>query len=356
MKPLKNIFSIFLPIIMVSFYLFVLSEERFTSTSKFTIKSDNETTTSPLAMGIIGGTSAGTQDQLIIRDRITSFDMTQKIIEHFGLEKHITAQSTDFLWKLSDINDIISINKQIQKLITFTYDEEAAISTLAVQSFGPIAAQELNEFLLSETVSFINAFNKENSNRFVEFAETEAQEYRVKLTHALDKLQKHQEEFAILDPQASAEQTSSSISRIEDQIKEETIKLEEMLSYLQEDSYRVTTAKNKIETLNTMLAEAQHKISNLEDTDITEINRKFYELKGDVEFAQQAYQSALITLETAQQKAMQSQKNLMVIENPSLPNKSQSPHILKFFIVSLLAIFIFNLIVRLGINLIKEYN
>ena len=356
MKKLINLFLIIVPLLLSITYIFFIAEDRYVSSSKFTVKSEGESAGASMALGLLGGTSNATQDQLIIRDRILSFDMTKKVVDKFGVEGYISSIDGDFIWNITNLDDTLKIHSQLSKLINITFDEEAAVTTIDVETFDPLKSKELNDFLLEEAISFMNNFSTGMSENYIRFAEKEARDAQKSLTSALDNLQRFQEDNGVISPEREGTLITSSLSDLEAKLAGEKINLSSLKTYLQDDSSKVQQSLAKIASYEALIAQQKEKISDDENLDITELNRKYIELEGEVEFAKKAYETSLIALESARMKAIQSQKHLMVVEEPNIPNKAEQPNKVKLLISSLLAIAIFNIIMRLSLTMIREYN
>ena len=120
-----------------------------------------------MAMGLLGGASSSAQDQLIIRDKIFSHNLTEKIINKYGVDTYLSSQYLDLAWRIFDKDDKIEINNQIQRLVSVIFDDEASITTIEVQSFGAAEAQAINKFLY-ETIDFMNEFSDTVSQKFID--------------------------------------------------------------------------------------------------------------------------------------------------------------------------------------------
>ena len=351
-----NIAFLFLPLLFAVVYVFLIAEDRYVSVSKFTIKTENEIPMPTMTMGLLGGASSSAQDQLIIRDKIFSHNLTEKIINKYGVDTYLSSQYLDLPWRIFDKDDKIEINNQIQRLVSVIFDDEASITTIEVQSFGATEAQAINKFLLEETIDFMNEFSDSVSQKYIDFAEKEVQRSQVRLSNALDALQAFQKDNKIFSPEMNTSLATNNLATLESNLAQEKVNLAELSSYLQDNSQKIINARKRITALEDLITKQKNNISFSNTNDFTKLNRKFLELSGTLEFATKAHEASLIALETATQKALQSQKNIMIIEEPSLPNKAEKPEPAQTLIVLILFIVMANIIMRLGLTMFREYN
>ena len=352
-KSYLNLITIVLPIFLSAIYVFFIAEDRFISESKFTIKSDSESS-SQLDFSMLGASSSGKQDQLIIRDHILSHDMMNKIIEKFSLQA-LSSKKNDLIWKVDKNTSNIDLFKQYKKLIDLKFNDEGAISQLEVQMFDPILSKKVNEFIIEESIKFVNSFSEELSNQYINFAENDALKAKNKYDQALDLMKEFQDDNSLISPEGDQLILTSTLTTLENQVVTEKNKLSEFQSYLTDETSQVKQQKIKIKNLEDQIEETRKKMASSSDKDLNDTARLYIEKENNVKFAQESYITALSTLEAARLKAMHSQKHLMVIAKPTSPESATMPmRYFNFTIISLL-ILTLNLLLRSAINIVKEY-
>jgi capsular polysaccharide transport system permease protein len=343
-----------MPLLIVFAYIFFIAEDRFVSRSVFTIKSENESMAS-LDLGLLGGNSNSKKDQLIIENHIISVDMMNKVIKEFGVQDALAVNPNDPLWNFQNKPDSVEKFKRFQKVVKVKYDENAGISSLEVQNFNAKKSQEINIFIVNEAIKFVNTFSRQLNDTYVNHAEKELKISQERLSKALDDLNSFQENENILNPENENELILKNVSSLELQLSEEKLKYNELTGHLQEESPQVKAVKRRIQNLETQISEFKSKLVDKNDESLNDKYRIYVELKGNADFATEAYKASLKTLEASRMKAMTSQKYLMKISEPSLPDAAEYPrHILDFITIFGLIV-LFNILIKIVITIFREY-
>ena len=312
-------------LVMACIYLFGLAADRYTSESKFTIKS-NSVGSAPAGfdLGMLGGSSVTKQDQLIIRDFLTSNDVMLKVVEKFGL-RELSAPATDVLWSVSDDTQSQHLLSHYRSLVELRYDEEASISTLVTQGFSPSITQRMNEFLLSEAEQYINEFSDKTSDAFISFAQNDVARAKQAVAEANGKIREAQDAGQLVDPKTDLEVVAKTLAELEAQIIAAKAELEELRGVYQEDTYQVLSKVSQIEGMERQIDALRIRMANGDGGDLAGASVLFASLQFDLEFANTSYASALKTLEMAKVQAMQSRKHLVIVETPNLPDYPTYP-------------------------------
>lgn len=337
-------------------YLVVLASDRYTSESRFTIKSQSEGAAAGLDLGILGGTSASKQDQLVIRDYLTSHDMMVKVVDHFGLEL-LTAPKRDVLWHVNDDTEVKTLLAHYRALIDFTYDEEASVSTLVTIGFSPETTRKLNSYLLEAAEDYINEFTKKTSASFIDYAQQDVDEAYQEVSDIMTRIRSAQEENAMVDPETDIKVVTSSISALENQLIEERSRLSSLLTTFQENTHKVQAQRKVIQNVETQLSEMRSRLAGngIDQNDLAAASVNFSRLNTELEFAQGKYASAMKTLEAAKVQAMHSRKHIMIIDQPDVPDYAEYPR--RIISLAFCAVVILTLMVlaKTLMRMLKDY-
>ena len=169
LKKNIDIITIIIPIVISIIYLFFIAEDRYISHSTFTLKSESEAGVG-IDLGFLGAPTSSKQDQMIIKNHILSQDMMHKVIERFGLKNALSSSNKDPLWKIDENSSTVDRFKRYKNIVKVIYDEESGVTNIKVENFNPEAASNINEFILSESILFVNDFSNSLSNNFINFA------------------------------------------------------------------------------------------------------------------------------------------------------------------------------------------
>ena len=349
-----DIITVFLPLILLATYFFFVAEDRYISSSTFTLKAESEAGLG-VDLGFLGAPSTSKQDQMIIKNHILSQDMMEKLISEFTVEGALSNSKYDPLWKISENNNSVDKFKRYKNIISITYDEESGVSTIKVENFNPSLAKSINEFLLSESINFVNEFSNSLSNAFIDFAEKDLARARENVSKSLTKLNEFQRNNRLLTPETETESVMSQLTNLEMELSQEEINYQDLTGYMQETSPQVKASKRKIETIKSQITKLENQITDKDSISLDDKFREYTEIKGELDFAKEIYETALKTVEASRIKAMQSQKHIMTIASPNLPDSAELPKRFFDFITWTIILLLMNLSLRLTVKLFKEY-
>lgn len=341
--------------IVSSVYLWGMASDRYASESRFTVKSQGESSASAgIDWGLLGGSNATKQDQLIIRDFLMSDDMLEKVVDKFGV-RAISGSPIDILWSVDEDTRSLELLKHYRSLLEFTYDDEASISTLVTQGFSAEMSEDLNVFLLGEAEDYINEFSAKTSAAFIEFAESDVQDASELVADITQQLQQAQREGSLANPETDLKVVAETLAEQESLHAAHRAELRRLRQVYQDDTYAVLSQKEKVQEAEARIAELRGRMSSAEGHDLAEASVVFAALQNKLDFANRKYVSTLNMLETAKIQAMQSQKHLVIVEAPNTPDYPEYPKRLQGFLVFVGTVLALSVLLRAVRAVFRQY-
>ncbi|EPX77985.1 hypothetical protein [Salipiger mucosus] len=343
------------PALIAAVYLFILAGDRFVSESRFTIKSQGEASAATnLDLGILGGTSAAKQDQLIVRDYMMSRDMMEKTFNEFGTDA-LSGPFQDILWYITDDSPVKAKLSHYRSMVEFTFDEEAAVSTVETNAFSPETARKLNRFLLTEAENYINAFTERSSETMIDYSRRDLEAAQDRVMRITDEIRNAQRTAKTVDPETDLGVVATTLTELETKLAAAKSELDSLQSYLQDDTHQVIAQRRKISNLESQISNLRDRMAGADDDSLADTSVQFSTLKSRLQFANENYVSARKTLEMAKVQAMQSRKHLVIIDHPDLADFSTYPRRLISFLFALCVIGAVGALTRMTLVLIKDY-
>ncbi|NDV50823.1 hypothetical protein [Salipiger sp. PrR003] len=347
--------TILIPALLVAIYLFVLAGDRFVSESRFTIKSQGEVSAATsLDLGILGGASAAKQDQLLVRDYILSRDMMEAVFDEFGADA-LSGPFVDQLWYVSEGSPVKAKLSHYRAMIDFTFDEEAAVSTLETNAFDPETARDLNEFLIHKAEDYINAFARTSSDAMISYTQKDLERAQAQVLEITDQIRQAQSASQMVDPETDIGVVAKTLAELEAALASAKGELGSLETYLQDDTHQVVAQKRKIANLEEQIEEMRNRMSGDKAGDLADATIHFNMLNSQLQFANEDYASARKTLEMAKIQAMQATKHLVIIDHPDLADFAAYPRRLLSFLFALTVIAAFAAMTRMVAVLLKDY-
>jgi capsular polysaccharide transport system permease protein len=251
-----------------------------------------------------------------------------------------------------------------------SFDERSSLLKVRVQGFDPATAQKINQAILEESERFVNESSHRIARERRRFAEAELGVAQKRLQEARDELLAFQNQHRLLDPGAQAQATGALGIELQATKSRLEAELGSLRSFLNDDSYQVSSLRSRIEALDRQIAEERQRATGAAsggagDTEakggrnsgqrLNALAVQFQSLQLQAEFARDAYRLALGTVENARIDATRKIKSLVIVEPPSLPQTAEYP-LRVYNLATLLAICVLlYAITRLVLATIREH-
>ena len=142
------------------------------------------------------------------------------------------------------------------------------------------------------------------------------------------------------------------------ELAREQAHLRDLKGYLNDTAPDVIASNNRIKALREQAAVERTRLTDQEAGDLNELNARFQDLKLDLEFAVDSYQSSMLALEKARVEASKKLKHLVVITTPAKAEEAMYPqrlYILSSLMAALLLLYWLGAMLIATINEHSEY-
>jgi capsular polysaccharide transport system permease protein len=351
--------TILLPALLGAVYFGGLAEDRYLAEAKFSIREEDQRGAAlGVALGGILGMTGGSSrlDQLLIRDYVLSADMMRKIGERFDLAPLMAARGFDLLWRLPAGAPVEDLLERWRRLVSVTYDEASAITTVRVQSFDRAMAEPLLTAVLEEAKSFVNQLSKDIARQQIDFAEAEANRTRQRRDEALETLNRFQKSNLLLDPRADGQALAQTIGQLEGEIAKDRSQIAQLGSYLAGNNPKIAALRSKVAAMHRQIAELRGRMaSGSQAGEVADHLEEFEKLKSDLAFAETTYTASLASLEAATASALREHKHMLLVARPFQPEITDLPRrAYGAFLVALVAA-LAHLILAAGEAILREH-
>ncbi|WGL16386.1 hypothetical protein PVT68_16675 [Microbulbifer bruguierae] len=327
------ILFVLVPLLLVGgYYLFWVSE-RFVSTTQIIVKENGseETISSSLGFLVPGGISES-QDAYLVVNYVQSLDMALALDKKLELGSYYKSDQYDFFSRLAGDASQEDFLKYYREHVSATFDEKTGIITISAQAFEPEFARRQVELLKSQSEDFVNELSNQLAFKQVEFVRKELDRAKDKLRTAKEQVLSFQNRHQMVSPEAAAQGVSGIIQGMEARLSGLRTQLTASKAYLNSDSSKVVSIQTEIEALESqieqekvrLVGEVQEPVEN-EGERLNSLSAEFQNLQLEMQFAMDAYQTALKGLETARMEASNNLKHLMTVTSPSLPEEAEFP-------------------------------
>lgn len=316
------------PMALLIIYLVIFSQPRYMSESKVAVKRPSDIEGSSLNVGLLLGAAnpSSAEDSLYLKEYVNSADMLKVLDKQLNFHDAWSKSGLDFIYHLSKDTTAEQFLNYYRDRISVTFDDKTGLLAIQTQGFEPEFAQRFNLAVLKESERFINELSHKIARDQLNFAQEELQQARIRLDKSKNELLTYQNQYNILDPEASATAATSVVMALQSKKIELEAELRNLLSYLREDAPQIVTTQNAIKALQAQIDAEQSKITAPGGNKLNSMAVDFEEIKARVTFDTEIYTMAIKAIEKTRLESARKLKVLSVISSPQLPEESTFPN------------------------------
>jgi capsular polysaccharide transport system permease protein len=321
------------PTLLSGAYLYFLAADRYVSESALTVKQSGEQAIG--AAGDLAGLASIFQvtgvnsrsDLTLLQTYIGSVDMLQILEAKLHLRDAFSAPRRDVLLRLSTNASQEDFLEYYRARVEARFDDTNGLLILRTQGFTPEQAQAINKTIVDACEEFINRISQRLAQEQTAFAAKELGTAIARYRSAKDKMFTFQERHHVLDPTAQAEANTAITTELQARLSRLEADLRAMSSYMSENSFQIRTLREQIDAARDQIAaEATRGTKNtVTGTRLNSLAADFRELQIEVDFAEQAYKSAAVSMETARLESTRKIKTLVMVASPPKPQDPAYP-------------------------------
>jgi len=349
-----------LPTFLSIVYFGILASDQYSTVSQFIIHTRSLIPTGPSA-GIGGGMTVvnplALSDMLVVQDYVGSRQILDDLSPKLNLREIYSTRQADWFARLKPLpsfrrlltgkvfteglmapvseEDLLAYWRQMASV---KFDMTTGIATLQVKAFSAKESLRIAEVVLACGENLVNQLSERSLEDALKFAKGEVAEAQTRAMRALDDLQTFQSEAQEVDPEGYAVARGTLQAKLDTDLSLYQSQLELLRKSLPENAPGIQQLKSKILVAqNQIKSERTKSTSKGKNASASQVLNEFAKKKLEVDFATQAYVSALEYLEAARASAMQQSRYLEAFVRPQLPDEAQYPKRLHAVLLTLLA-------------------
>jgi len=323
---------VIVPLGAVSWYLFGVADDQFSSTVGFSVRKEETGSALELLGGISDLSGSSSTDTDILYEFIQSQEMVRLV--HTSLDMaRIYTRPGDPVFSLGDDHRIEALSRYWKRMVSVYYDNASGLIEIRVLAFDPKDAQDVVSVIYDQSSKMINQLStiaRTDSTRYAQEELTRAVE---RLKQARQARSAFQHSTGIVDPSADISGRLGLLNTLHAQLAETKIEQELLLrNSLSDEDPRKRQIERKLEAIQKLIDEergqffnAAESVQNNDEVTYTELLAEFEALQVDLEFAEQAYLSAQATYDIALAEAQRKSRYLAAYITPTLSETAQYP-------------------------------
>ena len=324
-----SILLIVVPTLFSAAYLYLLAANRYVSESVLTVKQSGEQQVGLAGLASIfqvTGSNARS-DLTLLQTYIASMDMLQILEQRLHLREAFSSPRTDVLFRLPADASQDEFLAYYRERIEARFDDSTGLLILRTQGFTAEQAQAINKAIIDASEVFINRISQRLAQEQMSFAASELAKATDKFQAAKKKMFAFQERNKVLDPAAQAQANSAMTLELQTRLSRMEADLRAISSYMAENSFQVRTLREQIAAAREQMAiEASRGTTDTRSgPKLNSLAGDFRELEIEVNFSEEAYKSATLSMETARLESTRKIKTLVLVASPMKPDDPSYP-------------------------------
>ena len=275
---------------------------------------------------LLGGANGGRADQLLLRSHLLSVDMLKKLDAALHLRAHYADPQRDPLSRMWDKDaPIEQFHKHYLERVSVELDEYAGVLMVKAEGFDPQTAHAIATELVQEGERFMNQMAHTLAQTQVAYLETQVTDMNARAMQARQAVLDFQNQNGLVSPQATAENISGIVARLEAQRTELETQRSALQSYLVPSHPSIVQIDQQIAAVGKQLAQEQARLTSPRGKTLNLAVEEFQRLEMQAAFTQDVYKTALVALEKGRIEATRTIKKVSVLQAPTVPEYPLQP-------------------------------
>lgn len=345
-----------LPLMAFWAYLMFFASDRYESEASTTI-TEEKAAGSTIDLTVLGVTNAAAdKDSLILKEFVESKDMLVFLDDRLRIREHVTQPSIDFYSRLDPDATLEEFHDYYQWLVTVEYDLTSKLIRFGVQGFDAQFANDLLTLIVERSQQFIDNINEQITREQLRFFDREIADSEDRLKLAKEALIAFQRENRLMTTEAESATVMATIQTLEQGLAQKESDLNARLQVLDKSAPQLQTLQMDIKALESQILSAKERLAGASSTSISELDSQFREIALNLEFVTNIYKSNLTALEQARLEAARRLKFLIVVSQPSIPERAEYPQRGYLLATSAVVLMVLFFIISLTVAIIREHS
>ncbi|WP_417806475.1 sugar transporter [Thioclava sp.] len=335
---------VLVPLFVVAIYLWAVADDRYGSTTGFSVRQSDETSSSDILGGLTqftGGSSSPDSDVLyqFIRSQNLALAVDKKLHLRTYFSSHWKSDPAYALWPDATAEDL---HWYWGRVVRVTYNQSSGLLQIDVHTFTPDMAQKIAQEIVDESTKMVNGLNDLARADAIRYADSDLEKAQEQLREAREKLTEFRTRTQIVDLQSDIQGRMGVTNNLQQQLAQELVALDQLAASTSADDPRVTQAKRRIQAIRERIATERKNLATTivpgTGKDYPALMSEFEGLTVDQEFAEKVYRAALTARDSAYDSAQRQTRYLATYITPTLADSPEYPQ--RAMIFGLAALFL----------------
>ena len=334
------VLCVVLPLVLAVTYYAAYATDRYAARAGFSIRGIDTNAGIDGIGALTGLASSGstTSDSYIVLSYLANRELVEAADAELDLRGAYASPHIDALSRLAPDANVEDFLKYWERRISTQFDPSSGIIEFEVQSFSPEHARDIADTVLRLTQTLVNDLSANARSDALRFAREEVELQERRLREALGTIRDFRASEQSVDPSASAALEIQLIASLESRLIDVNARIAALRQTLDADAPSVNALRRNSEALEAQIVERRQTIgiNALGGEGVSAVTQQlalYEELAVERSLAQQAYTSALVSLEQARRDADRQQRYLAIHLKPQVAQSAKYPHSLRNILI-----------------------
>jgi capsular polysaccharide transport system permease protein len=327
---------VLLPLALAASYYAAFATDRFAARAGFSIRGI-DTNAGIDGIGALTGlasTGSTTSDSYIVLSYLGGRALLESVDERLDLRGVYSQSDVDWFSRLARDATVEDFVKYWNRRIHTQFDPTSGIIEFEIQSFSSEHAREIAESVLALTQTLVNELSANARQDALRFAREEVELQEARLREALAAIRDFRTSEQSVNPSASAALEIELIASLESRLIDVNARIDVLRQTLDDNAPSLVALQRTADALAAQIVERRQAIGSdlLDETGVSAVTQqlaRYESLEVERSLAQQAYASALVSLEQARRDADRQQRYLAIHLRPQVAEAAEYPRSLR---------------------------
>ncbi|MBC7156637.1 MAG: capsule biosynthesis protein, partial [Rhodobacteraceae bacterium] len=320
-------FFVVLPTLIAGYYYYAVATPMYSTKSDFVIQQADPPAASGMG-GLLSGTSFATsQDAITVQSYLQSRDAMLRLDADLGFKAHFADPAIDPIQRLAPDATNEDAYRLYKRMVKIGYDPTEGLVRMEVIAADPDKAAAFSRALIGYAEEQVDQLTQRLRGDQMEEARRNYLDAEAEMLTSQRKVVGLQEQFNVLSSEAEAGLLTSQIGRLETQLLQERLALEELLANAVPNQARIDPIRARMATIEDQIASLRARLTQGGDgsMSLARIQGELVVAQAEVQTRQMLLAQSLQALETARIEANRQVRYLslgvppVVADAPSYP-------------------------------------
>lgn len=328
--------AVILPTLAAMGYLWTRAADQYASTTAFSVRGAEAMPALSFLGALSQSVGVGQTDAEIVYEFIRSQQMVEAAAAALPLREMFNRAEDDFVFRLGENRSIEDLVSYWNDMVSVSFVGSSGLVHVEARAFDPASAQAIAQFVLDESTKIVNRLSEEANAEAVRVSSRVLADSEDRLRDNRRSIREFRNERREVDPTDNARATLALIASLRSRLAEVEVERENYLALVGPRGPRGPVLAQEIQSLEQRIeqerarlgsgAEAAVALEAGAEPRIADVVGDYEELAVELEFAQNAYASALAAHEQALVEARRQSRFLSPHVSPTLSVEAQYPN------------------------------